>query len=264
MAAIIRKHRVRFNVIAVVGAVIVLVLIVWTAETSVSEWASSRWLDFWRLKPETQVSALQLVALVVGGLWVFVLYHRRREGQATVRIAAAVRVAPSGAGVGRTLFVRSHIANESAVVVKAVRSTVTLIDVQPATATSAVEMRRVAALDTLVLVNGELDVDANGILNFKPDKDPTLEPGECVESEVTFNTAVTPPGVVALRWEVEGEQGTFLPHWWGMPRFSGPESGRPWGIRFCEAFVWASFVMVDPATMPNDYVMVSLHDRLAG
>ncbi len=259
----IRKHRVRVSVVAVIATVVVLVVIVWTTGPHVVAWASSRWLNFWNLKPETQVSALQLVALVVGGLWVFVLYHRRREGQATVRIAAAVRVTPSGAAVGRTLFVRSHIANESAVVVKAVRSTVTLIDVQPATATNPAVMRRDAAQDILVLVNGELDVDNSGVLTFKPDKDPTLEPGECVESEVAFNTGVAPPGVVALRWEVEGEQGTFLPHWWGLPSFSSPDSGKPWGIRFCEDFVWASFVMVDPATMPNDYVMVSLHDRLA-
>jgi hypothetical protein len=259
----VRKHRVRISAVAGVVAVIVLVVIVWTTEARVVAWASTRWSDFWSLKPETQVSSLQLLALVVGGLWVFVLYHRRREGQATVRIAAAVRVAPSGEATGRTLFVRSHIANESAVVVRAVRSTVTLIDVQPATAANPVVMRRVAAQDILVLVNGELDVDKSGVLTFKPDKDPTLEPGECVESEVAFNTGVAPPGVVALRWEVEGEQGTFLPHWWGLPSFSGPESGKPWGIRFCEDFVWASFVMVDPATMPNDYVMVSLHDRLA-
>jgi hypothetical protein len=114
-----------------------------------------------------------------------------------------------------------------------------------------------------VLVNGELEVDDTGVLKFKPDKDPTLEPGECVESEVIFTTLVAPPGVAALRWEVEGEQGTFLPHWWGLPMFSGPESGKPWGIRFCEVFVWASFVVIDPASMPNTYTTVSLHEQLA-
>jgi hypothetical protein len=260
---VIAKQRVPVWSWIVLGLVI-LALIVWRTGPPSLGWIGSRWSDFWALKPETQLSALQLLALIIGGIWVFILYHRRREGQATVRIATAVRIAAGLVGSSGQIFVRSHISNESAVVIKAVQATLTLIDVQPGAAANQRTLKRIGTHDLLLPVNGEVEVDSSGQLSFKPDQDPTLEPGECVESEVVFDGPEHVPVLVAIRCEVQGEQGTFpIPHWWGLPHFSGPDQGKPWGVRFRELYVWVSYAMLDPRVLTDDYVTITLHDRLA-
>lgn len=156
------------------------------------------------------------------------------------------------------------MSNESAVVIKAVQATVTLIDVQPGIVANQRTLRRIGTQDLLLPVNGEVEVDLGGLLTFKPDQDPTIEPGECVESEVVFDSPEVAPALVAIRCEVQGEQGTFpISHWWGLPNISGPDQGKPWGIRFRELYVWVSYAMLDPGALAEEYVTITLHDRLA-
>jgi hypothetical protein len=221
----------------------------------------SGWTNFWELKPETQLSAFQLLTLVVAAVWALVLYHRRRQGQATIRIATSVRVAPDDSG--DRLFVRSHIANESAVDLGAVQATITLIDVGRGRDANTLELRRVAAQDALLPVTGEM-LERGGVLTLTQDKNVTLEPGECVESEVLFDLGQT-SSLLALRTEVEGEQRTFLPRWW-RPYFSGTKASQPWGIRFREWYIWGSYALIEPRTLPKngDYRTITMHDSLAG
>jgi hypothetical protein len=265
---VVQRHPIPFWSWLVLIAVIIGLLVWRLGPPSLSlvntAWAgvATAWNNFWSLKPETQISAFQLTALVVGGLWVFILYHRRREGQATVRIASAVRSAPAGSGAMR-LFVRTHIANESAVVVKAIEATMTLLGVRPAPQTNQLILTRIAAQDLFLPVNGELDVDqTTQEATFKPEAGATLEPGECVESEVVFDVTPGTGDWVAVRCQVEGEQDTLIPHWWGLPKGTSGQQNQPWGIRFREQYVWGSYAMVDLSNVAADYATITLHDRL--
>lgn len=169
-------------------------------------WIYGRWQAFGALKPETQISALQLVALVVGGLWAFGLYRRRREGQATVRVTAATRVYERPGDGLKLLLVRVHISNESAVVVGEIRATVTLLMEIP-DAVGDLRLRREGTRDALLSVNGELIEQQDGTVLFEP-WSASLEPGACVESEGTF-----PPSrrCRACRHPLRGYRGSAHP-----------------------------------------------------
>jgi hypothetical protein len=239
-----------------VAAFVVLVLgvLAWwardyvaTTATAVGGSLNARWSDFASLKPETQISALQLAGLVLAGLWVFFLYQRRREGQATVRVAMAWRVVG-----GQRLFVRLQMSNESAVVVHDIRLSVTLLKVTPADNVNGADFAHVATRDALLIVNGEIK-EEHGIIRLEPSERNQLEPGEGVETEVIFELPVEDQGLIGLRCEAQGEQGTFpVPHWWGWPWRQDP-SGPAWGLRFRDLFVWSSFAIVDPSALSVPY-----------
>jgi hypothetical protein len=222
-----------------------------------ARWAARRWADFWTLKPEVQVSVFQLLTLAAAGLWAFHLYKRRREGQATIRIHAAVRL---GLGRSRTglrkrsvrgsvLFVRLHIFNQSAVKVGNVRATVTLLDASLDREGKQHQLRRGATQDAFLPISGEMVGGEGDTVSFDPVLT-DLEPKEHIETEVLFGV-MEDQSLVALRFEVIGEQGSWRPH--RLDR----------GIDFFDEFVWVNYAVIELDQLSADYAVTDLRDRLA-
>lgn len=188
-------------------------------------------------------SALQALVLVIGGLWGFVLYHRRREGQASIQIGVAA--AFSGGGKARRLLVRTHIMNPSSVLVRNFDATLLLLEVRQAVPGQEFHTILLREADPLLPINGDMsDPDDQGRVSFSypPKAEASLEPGECLECSVAFPLpAVDGAGeeLWALRLTVTGQQ-----------------RRRP----FATPYEWGTFALVDPSLMTtNGFSQLTAH-----
>lgn len=180
-------------------------------------------------------AALQAFVLVIGGLWGFVLYHRRREGQASIQIGVAAAL--SGGGKARRLLVRTHILNPSSVLVRNFDATVVLMEVRQAAPGQEFHTILLREADPLLPINGDMsDPDEDGRVSFSypPNTDASLEPGECLECSVVFPLPAVDTTVHelwALRLTVTGQQRR------------GP---------FATPYEWGTFALVDPSLMTKN------------
>jgi hypothetical protein len=137
-------------------------------------------------------AAVQAAVLLIGGGWALYLYKARREGQTTVRLGVAVALV--GAAGSRQLLIRVHIVNSSARVLRHTEATLSLLSAARAGENGAEVFTPLHSVDPLRRVNGEMSLpDARGDVTVETGKfpwysswfeSPSLEPGECVDSEV--------------------------------------------------------------------------------
>jgi hypothetical protein len=159
-------------------------------------------------------TAVQAAVLLIGGLWALYLYKARREGQTTVRLGVAVALV--GTGSSRELLVRIHIVNSSSRQLRHTEATLTLLSAPRPGADGNPVFTPLHVVDPLVQINGEIsDPDARGDVTITEGtfpwysawfESPSLEPGECVDSEVALS--VDPDATSwSLRLIVDGKQG---------------------------------------------------------
>jgi hypothetical protein len=205
------------------------------------------WANFWNQLTPGEATALQTAILAVGGLWALHISRARRESQTTVRLGVAVALV--GAGSDRRLYVRVHIINSSARLIRKTEATLSLLSGPTRLEDGRDVYIPLEAVDPLVSVNGEIgQADAQGRVTLQYDTfpwysawryHPELEPGECVESEVALPVAENAGDEWALRLILRGKQGRVP----GLGKYD-------WGV-FC-------LLRADLLTNKG-YVAVSVH-----
>lgn len=151
---------------------------------------------------------LRTLLVVVAGLWVLYQYRRRREGKEVVRMALAAR-AGSGPSGERGLFVRIHAANVSSVLLRRMEASLMLL----APAVLDHEVWRFDTLgnsDPLLPLAEEAEIE-RGMAAFATGVPKSLEPGECLESEVFVALPEPVPPLLALRLRMRSEANAFRP-----------------------------------------------------
>lgn len=154
-------------------------------------------------------AGIQALVLAIGGVWAFLLYRRRREFQATIRIEASIRVTQDAAG-GYRIFLKLHLANESAAFIT-IQSIATLMAVDPKEEGQMPGLIVLSKQDALACVYGEPEADVDEADNGGEVGE--MEPGECVETELLF-ARPRQPDLLAVRVTVEGFRPPWAPRVW--------------------------------------------------
>jgi hypothetical protein len=203
---------------------------------SLPGWLGDQAKNFWSLDPAVKISVFQLIVLITAGYWAYHLYRIRRQSEATVRIQAMVRISRKGwLGAETLVFIRVHVLNSSAVLVRAAEATLTLLDASRRGEDGLPTYTRLWQADPLRPTTSELGEKRNEI-TFEP-KLSDLEPGECLESEVVYVPSKPLPSLIGLRMTVVGTQGRWLG----------------------QDYEWSNFGFVDTSYWGSDYRAISFH-----
>jgi hypothetical protein len=198
-------------------------------------WLLDRLVDFWALSAAVKVSFGQLILLAIAGWWAYHVYKLRRTSESTVRIEASARLTKRFLGETK-LFIRVHVTNPSAVVVRKTEATLVLLDATPGTLRNAPTFRAFWKSDPLLLAVGESVNLPNGFVGFTP-RLPQVEPNDCLESEVAYCTRRRLPDLMGLRISVQATQGEWRP----------------------QEYEWRTFAFLDPSMLGNKYISLSFH-----
>jgi hypothetical protein len=191
--------------------------------------------NFWALRPEVKISLLQTLLLAIAGAWAFHLYRVRREGRSSIRLDGACRVVRREDHL--LVFVRIHLSNAAAAVVRNLEATVCLLSVSADASKAGVRFRAVSQEDPLLMATSKLEQRDDSSVRFKS-VPAQLEPKECVQTEIIFR-APHDATLLAARLSAAGSQG------WLINR---------------RVVTWGWFAFIDPLQPPhNDYVPLSIH-----
>jgi hypothetical protein len=182
----------------------------------------------------------QTVAIVGGGIWALFLYLRYRRGQVRVGIEPSVRLI-RGWNDGRALLlVGLRIVNTSRVLYRHREATATVMDARRVAGEGVVRLVPFIQADPFLPVYGDLSDDpealASGDTFVLEDSDLTLEPGEYVDTEVSFVLDESKLGLMAIQVLIMGSQGKRgrRAHWWGTFFYVDPDESRPMALRVAD------------------------------
>jgi hypothetical protein len=182
-----------------------------------------------------QIDLLRTGLAVIAGLWVLFLYRRRREGKAVVRTAISCRFGALPGGQS-ALFVRVHVANVSAVVLRDVEATVTMLAPSGSAVDQGVILTRIAEENALLGATGEISM-SSGAVSFIQGAPEDIEPNECIQSELVLPMPESVPSLVALRFLLLGTEGRLWPR----------------------TYQWTTFRFVDPLLVTDQYGPITSH-----
>jgi hypothetical protein len=175
----------------------------------------------------------QTVAIVGGGLWALFLYLQGRRGQVRVGIDPSVRLLPDWNENRAVLLVRFRIVNSSRVLYRHREATATLMDARKLAGEGVVRLVPFIQADPFLPVYGDITDDpemlASGDTFVLEDSELTLEPGEHVDTEVSFVLDQSKLGLMAIQVLIMGCQGkrSKRPHWWGTFFYVDPAGPQP-------------------------------------
>jgi hypothetical protein len=182
-----------------------------------------------------RLDLLRTALAVVAGLWVLFLYRKRRQGMAVLRSALCCRVGTGPSGED-ALFVRVHLTNISAVVVREVEATLTLF-APSLLGDGRVRFTGIVANNPL-LPAADVVGAASGRAAFASRPRPDIEPAECIESEMLMSLDERTERLLALRLLVRGTESAV----WRRRRYR-----------------WATFAFVDLACVGRAYTPITGH-----
>jgi hypothetical protein len=175
----------------------------------------------------------QTVAIVGGGLWALFLYLHGRRGQVRVGIEPSVRLLRDWNDGRAVLLVRFRIVNTSRVLYRHREATATLMDARKMAGEGVVRHVPFIQADPFLPVYGDINDDpeelAAGNTFVLEDSDLTLEPGEYVDTEVSFVLDESKLGLMAIQVLIMGCQGrrSDRAHWWGTFFYVDPAGTAP-------------------------------------
>jgi hypothetical protein len=189
--------------------------------------------DFWALRPEVKVTLLQTLLIAVAGAWAFHLYRKRREGRSTMRLDGACRIVRQEDH--RLLFLRLHLSNNAAVVLRNVQADVTLLGVTAGPNSAPPSYRVLHEDDPLLVATSELKRGGERVAFVPGSSD--LEPNECIQTEVVVRIPAD-VRLIAARLTAQGSEGRSI---------------------FRREPQWAWLAYIHPEREHDDYVPLSIH-----
>jgi hypothetical protein len=177
---------------------------------------------------------LETLAIVITALWGLYVYRATRKGEVTVGIEATRRLhRPNDDSA--VLLIALKINNPSSVLFAYREASLTLMDAGQV-ADGHIQLIPFAQADPFGPVYGEIEDDsdeiaAGNLFREIPEGTVSIEPGEAVNTEVSFPLDPSKLGLMAARVSITGSHGT------GWLR-------RP--------YTWASFFYIDPKHLENE------------
>ncbi len=176
----------------------------------------------WAEATEAIAQAVQVIALVGGGIWAFYQFWIHRTAAVSVGIEPTTTLCRNWQPGHAVLLVKLRFANSSRALYQHQESLATLLDAR----TPTPDGKRVRFLPRdqakpLAPAYGRLSENIEEILNgglFEEDESGIqLEPGEQVDSAVAFIIREDELGLMGLRVRMQGQEQRFLrkkDYWW--------------------------------------------------